>query len=216
MKLRLFVDMDGTIAKFYHHKQCLEKMYEQNYFLDLQPYAITKTIKELAGKSTIEVFVLSACIKSPYCKQEKIAWLDKHLPEIDSEHRILVDVGENKADYIPHTDEPCVNILLDDYSKNLEQWEQDDENNIAFKFINGLNNKTNKPYKTKITSGKQLLEKLTSLVLFGRVQELISYALSPFSSLGRFPAYLVVGALKNFPKKLFKNAVKTFDTFPHL
>lgn len=169
MKLRLFVDMDGTIAKFYHHKQCLEKMYEQNYFLDLQPYAITKTIKELAGKSTIEVFVLSVCVKSPYCKQEKNAWLDKYLPEIDSNHRILVDVGENKADYIPHTDEPCVNILLDDYSKNLEQWEQDDENNIAFKFINGLNNKTNKPYKTKITSGKQLLEKLTSLVLFGRV-----------------------------------------------
>lgn len=164
--IRLYVDMDGTIAKFYHHKQYLEKMHEQGYFANLKPYAMLKAIKQLASKSNIEVFVLSACVFSPYCEPEKLAWLDKYLPEIDDDHRILVNVGENKADYIDY-DVDTINILLDDYSRNLIEWEQYDVNNIGIKFVNGINDKTNKQYKYKVRNGNQLEKLLSQIALYG-------------------------------------------------
>lgn len=169
-RIRLFVDMDGTIAKFYYHKECLEKMYEKGYFANLKPYPIYKTIKQIAKRSaSVEVFILSACIESPYCEQEKIAWLNKYLPEIDKDHRIMVKVGENKADYIPSDDgQDCYNILLDDYGKNLAEWVKADSNNVAIKFLNGINNKSGKVYNHKIKNGKQLTDKLLEMFLYGK------------------------------------------------
>ena len=38
MKKRLFVDMDGTVARFYEDNLCLEKMYEAEFFSTLLPY----------------------------------------------------------------------------------------------------------------------------------------------------------------------------------
>ena len=31
----IFLDMDGTLAKFYDKKNCIEKMYEENFFISL-------------------------------------------------------------------------------------------------------------------------------------------------------------------------------------
>ena len=37
-KIRVYADMDGTIARFYEHANCLEMMYSPRFFRELNPY----------------------------------------------------------------------------------------------------------------------------------------------------------------------------------
>lgn len=136
-RYRLFVDMDGTLAEF-KKLDTLEKLYEKEYFLELKPLSpMVDVIRNLQeNHSEAEVFILSAVLTdSPYALDEKNAWLNKYLPEINSEHRIFVPCGSNKNKYIPggirETD-----FLLDDYTKNLMAW-----GNLwtGIKVLNGIN-----------------------------------------------------------------------------
>lgn len=163
-KINLFVDMDGTVAKFYYKKNYLEKMYEQGYFKNLPKYAIAKQIDLLASQNNdIEVYILSACIKSPHCKGEKIAWLQKYMPNIDDNHIILCEVGENKLvkakNLLKENFTNATNILLDDYTQNLIKWEVE-SNTKAIKFVNGINCKGGKWQGVKVKTYKQLCEEL--------------------------------------------------------
>ena len=36
----IWFDMDGTLAKFYEHNDCLERMYEKGYFMGLNAYKL--------------------------------------------------------------------------------------------------------------------------------------------------------------------------------
>ena len=121
-KTRLFVDMDGTLAVFRPVNK-LETLYEKGYFLNLPPHrnvvAGIQSLLQDAEFENIEVFILSAVLSdSKYALEEKNAWLDKHLPEIDMEHRIFPPCGENKRDYIPGGIKDD-DFLLDDYTRNL-------------------------------------------------------------------------------------------------
>ena len=82
---RLFVDMDGTLAVFKPVDE-LETLYEQGYFLNLQPQEnVVEAIREIITKHPeIEVNILSAYLSdSEYALAEKNKWLDRYLPEID-------------------------------------------------------------------------------------------------------------------------------------
>lgn len=66
-KMRLFVDMDGTLSVF-TPVDTLEKLYEPGYFFNQQPQinvvlAIRELIKNPAYNSKIEVFILSAVLR---------------------------------------------------------------------------------------------------------------------------------------------------------
>lgn len=167
MKVNLFLDMDGTLAKFYTNPNYMEKMFEPNYFATLKPYAIVDTIKEIIKEMPIvKVMVLSACVDTDYCEEEKQKWLDHYLPEIPQENRAFCKVGEDKTDLarllVGKND---INILLDDYSVNLEQWKA--QGWVAIKFVNGMNDKKGKDYPLKVKSGKQLKELITKIILNG-------------------------------------------------
>ena len=169
--INLFVDMDGTIAKFYYKKNCLEKMYEKGYFENLPEYAMARHINRLAEEDTcVNVYILSACIESEYCEQEKIAWLLKHMPNISPNHFIFTKVGEIKVDIaVDKIKNGCggmINILLDDYTKNLNEWQVAD-NFIGFKFINGINDTTKNWQGVKIKTYKQLMTHLRDYAVYG-------------------------------------------------
>lgn len=170
--INLFVDMDGTVAKFYYKKNYLEKMYEQGYFENLPVYSIAKDIDELAKQDTcVQVYILSACIDSPYCEQEKMAWLFKNMPNIPKERFIFTKVGENKKDKASKqvaTWQNCVNILLDDYTLNLEQWQGQDC--MGIKFLNGINNTTQTWQGAKVKTFGTLMEYLQKIAMYGQIE----------------------------------------------
>lgn len=123
MKKRLFVDMDGTIAVFRHVNR-IEMLYQEGYFLNLEPHgSVLSTIKQIAVQnSNIEVNILSAYLSdSPYAYTEKSLWLDKYLPEVKPEHRILVPFGTDKSQMVKGGLRDG-DYLLDDYTKNLVSW----------------------------------------------------------------------------------------------
>lgn len=136
-KKRLFVDLDGTLAEF-KQVDTLETLYEKGYFLNLAPQEnVVDAIKNIIlEEDDVEVYILSSVLTdSKYALEEKNAWIDKYLPEIDNEHRIFPPCGADKKDYIPgeigQTD-----YLLDDYSVNLSMWEPPAK---GIKLLNGIN-----------------------------------------------------------------------------
>lgn len=146
MKQRLFVDMDGTLAEF-KVVDTLETLYEPGYFYSLKPQEnVVEAIKLMTrygneGNSEVEVYVLSAYLSdSNYALNEKNAWLDKYLPEIDKEHRLFLPCGEDKWKFIKNTvgdsGNPEKDYLLDDYSINLHSW---DPPARGIKLMNGIN-----------------------------------------------------------------------------
>ncbi|MCI5668708.1 MAG: 5'-nucleotidase [Oscillospiraceae bacterium] len=140
--MRIFVDMDGTLARFHDEVGYLERMYEKGFFSGLKPFQqAVQAIKELACDSNdYEIFILSATVdgEPPYCCDEKNQWLDRYCPEIDQAHRLFTRIGVPKSEYIPggiQSDD----ILWDDYNKNLEEWDSD--GGIAVKCKNNINHK---------------------------------------------------------------------------
>lgn len=118
---RLFIDMDGCIARFYAKENCLEEMYEKNFFRTLDPYKrmISALLKFSSLHSDVEFCILSAYPHSPFAKEEKEEWLNEFFPV---EKRIFMEAGQNKSSFIPDISKN--DFLLDDHTKNLLEWEE--------------------------------------------------------------------------------------------
>jgi len=124
-KRRLFVDMDGTLARFHDQVNYLERMYEKDFFRNLTSFEnmVAGVRQFIQLYPDVDVYILSAKVigEPPYCEMEKHAWLDRHLPEIVGERRIFTEMGRPKAEYIPGGLTKN-DFLLDDYNKGLNQW----------------------------------------------------------------------------------------------
>jgi hypothetical protein len=114
----------------------------------------------------VEVYILTSYLEdSKYAFSEKQEWLNEHLPEIDDAHRIYVRCGDSKANMnnwrwpsdIYDKNNPAHgeniymrgrfwqhdmgdmsenHLLLDDYTKNLIDW---DPPGRGLKLLNGIN-----------------------------------------------------------------------------
>lgn len=138
MKKRLYCDLDGTTCRFHDEARFLERMWEVGFFLSLRPFlSVVEAIDSIAKSGEIEVFILSSCI-SVQCAEEKRRWVKQHLPHVSESNYIFVDIGENKAlclgHPVSHND-----VLLDDYNKNLEEWQAAGGHSI--KLVNNINHK---------------------------------------------------------------------------
>jgi 5'(3')-deoxyribonucleotidase len=151
----IFIDMDGTLAKMFSKPNYLEKMYEQGFFAGLKPYAWVQQLNEFC-KDRKDVFILSACVDTEYCEKEKIFWLKTYLPNIPLDNYIFTKVGENKAEKVVEKlgEKADFYILVDDYSKNIYDWQMYAINFIGVKFLNGINNKGDNYYPYKIRDFK--------------------------------------------------------------
>lgn len=170
-KPRLFVDMDGTLAVF-NQIDKLETLYEQGYFANLTPQVnVVDAVRMVQARDEIEVFVLSAVLTdSKYAQVEKNEWLNIYLPEIDERHRIFVPCGEDKTMYVPDKilEE---DVLLDDYTVNLNAWEPPAK---GLKLLNGINGTKGTWQKSRISvehSADELADMIADYVLEGKVVE---------------------------------------------
>lgn len=170
-KPRLFVDMDGTLAEWRNISinvsiNCEEDkfkvvdminniLYQNGYYASLKPHTnVVDAIKKIIQDNEIEVFVCSCVL--PDKKQfdnttvspvaQKNAWLDKYLPEIDTQHRIFVPDGEDKKKYIPGGIRPT-DFLFDDYTEKLKLFcTKDNQQSLTIpkngiKLLNNVNSK---------------------------------------------------------------------------
>lgn len=140
MKKRLFLDMDGTLARFHDvDKTYIEAMWQQGFYVDLKPFEnIVAAVKLFIREHPeVDVYILSAVLDTepPFVEEEKNAWINKYLPEIPKERRIFTRAGHNKADYIGGVGSG--DYLLDDYNKNLHEFKSAGAN--AIKFRNDVN-----------------------------------------------------------------------------
>lgn len=145
---KLFLDMDGTIAKFNSKRNALERFaVEKGFFATLKPFKYIDTINELIESNQVQVFVISAS-PNAQADNDKMIWLETHLPKLAKENICFCRIGENKAKIIKDKlnitiDNEC--YLLDDYTKNLIEW--NNCNGIGIKRLTSLADNSRKLWK---------------------------------------------------------------------
>ena len=120
---KIFLDLDGTLAKF-NVPNALERFdKEEGFFSKLGAYKGIESINELAKNNNL--FVISAS-PNEQADKDKMIWIEKYLPNIDINNITICRIGENKAKIIQDKYNITINeqcYLLDDYTKNLNEWE---------------------------------------------------------------------------------------------
>lgn len=139
MKINIYVDMDGVQA-VYGVGDSVEKMSEVGYFRNRPAQEnVIEFIKKISADERFNVAILSAVFDDDHSKEEKKQWLiENGLGGVDV---IFTPCGACKADYVETSG---LNILIDDYSKNLIEWENQGKNFRGIKFDNGINGNTGK------------------------------------------------------------------------
>ncbi len=136
--MRIFVDMDGTLAKWNNVE--FEQLFEEGYYRNLEPnIELLNEVKTLINNGE-DVYVLSAYLtESDYALDDKKEWLKEHLSELSENHQVFVPYGTNKAAYLRDNYSPITNqdYLIDDYTQNLLEWKE--FGGIGVKYLNGIN-----------------------------------------------------------------------------
>lgn len=156
---KIFLDLDGTVARFNVRNALLRFDSEKGFFANLLAYKGIEQINELAKNGNI--YIISAS-PNMYADLDKKQWIKKHLFNVPKSNIILCRIGENKARIIENKlqikiDKDC--YLLDDYTKNLVEWEQ--KGGTGIKRITTVSDNSTKKWK-----GLELkkLEKLGEIV----------------------------------------------------
>lgn len=120
---KIFLDLDGTLARF-NVKNALKRFENEiGFFERLAPYKNIGEIDRLASKRNVYIISASPNLR---CDLEKMFWVRKYLPSLPIENIVICRVGENKAEIIKQklgVDINAETYLLDDYTKNLVEWE---------------------------------------------------------------------------------------------
>ena len=146
--IKLFLDLDGTLAKFNSKKNALQRFdNEKGFFATLKPYKYIEVINELACSGLVEVYVISAT-PNEQADKDKFIWIKKYLNQIKENNICFCRLNENKAKVIKDKlnitiDKEC--YLLDDYTKNLIEWKN--LNGIGIKRLTSLANNKSKKWK---------------------------------------------------------------------
>lgn len=165
--IKLFLDLDGTLAKFNSKKNALQRFdNEKGFFSSLKPYKNIEVINQLATCGNVEVYVISAT-PNEQADQDKMIWIKTYLNQIKQENICFCRLNENKAKVIKDKlnikiDKEC--ILLDDYTKNLVEWKN--LNGIGIKRLTSKADNSRKIWKDySIKNLNQLPQVLFSLTL---------------------------------------------------
>ena len=121
--MKLFLDLDGTLARFNVRNALKRFDNEKGFFANLKAYKDIEVINTLA--LTNDIYIISAS-PNEQADNDKMIWLKKYLPNIKDNNITLCRIGENKGSIIETKYQIVINhncYLLDDYTKNLTEWE---------------------------------------------------------------------------------------------
>lgn len=119
---RIFLDLDGTLAKFNVRNALKRFDNEIGFFAKLGAYKGIEGINKMAKQGNLYIISASPNIQADI---DKMTWIEKYLPDIPKNHIVICRCGECKALVLRRLglviDKNC--YLLDDYTKNLVEWE---------------------------------------------------------------------------------------------
>ena len=160
--------MDDTIVDFGSNRlgnNVVETASKEGFFENLEPLPLLHEVNKLASICPENIFILSACLPgSEHCKDEKIKWLKKYLPAACKENVVFTISGMNKTDFVEKKTGMCItkyDILIDDYSKNIEEWEA--AGGTAIKFRNSFNTSNPEKYKYIIRDFSELFDTIEKI-----------------------------------------------------
>ena len=131
-KTILFIDMDGVLADFEKGINSgtgnINQMFEDKFFRKLEPMEnnIAENIEKLQKLTKVKI-LSKACVErndERFQKQvaDKIYWLMRFAPTIKHKDIIIQSTEESKGEIVRKYAD-YHNLLLDDYSLNLVEWE---------------------------------------------------------------------------------------------
>lgn len=121
--MKLFLDLDGTLARFNVRNALKRFDKEKGFFTNLKAYKYIEVINILA--LTNDIYIISAS-PNEQADNDKMVWLKKYLPNVKDSNITLCRIGENKGSIIETKYQMAIDnncYLLDDYTKNLTEWE---------------------------------------------------------------------------------------------
>ena len=155
---KIFLDLDGTLARFNVPNALKRFDKEEGFFARLKAYKNIEVVNELA--KTNNLFIISAS-PNEQADKDKMIWLTKYLPNIKVENITICRLGQNKAKIIQDKYNITINkqcYLLDDYTKNLNEWEN--VGGIGIKRLTTVSDNSRKLWKG------QTLKQLNELINF--------------------------------------------------
>lgn len=161
--MKLFLDLDGTLARFNVPNALARFETEEGFFFRLKPYKNIEVINRLA--ETGNVYIISAS-PNVNADNDKMQWVQKYIPNVPFDNIIICRCGENKATKIRKVlDLEMINdcILLDDYTKNLIEWEQ--SGGIGIKRITSVADNSTKKWKGSELKNLKELEELLDILM---------------------------------------------------
>ena len=177
----IYFDMDGLIAKW-NKDATIEDTFAPGYFdtivePDINAIESIKKVVPVFQDLGIDVFFLSARyddennIDAGYNRFEldKRRFLNRHQLNIPA---LFVSCGESKRKIFDTLSKGDLNILFDDYSKNLFDWEQD-SSCLGIKWLNGING-THGTFKGLTIPAYRMNVDSISNSLIGTVTQIIS------------------------------------------
>lgn len=199
--MRIFVDMDGTLAKWNNVE--FEQLFEEGYYRNLEPnQELLDEVNSLIRQGE-DVYILSAYLtESNYAKSEKQEWVKQYLPELKEDKQIFVPYGTNKAEYLKEHYSPITNqdYLVDDYTQNLLEWKE--YGGIGVKYLNGINH-------TRGTwNGLMINEKPHGL---SRIKDKSLYGLILSEKLKSYGINLIASAISVYPDKNYRTCQVHFE-----
>jgi 5'(3')-deoxyribonucleotidase len=120
---KIFLDLDGTLARFNVRNALNRFQTEKGFFANLKAYKGIENINELAKEGN--VYIISAS-PNEQADKDKATWIDLFLPNLPKSNICFCRLGKNKAKEIKKNLNIIINkecILLDDYTQNLVEWE---------------------------------------------------------------------------------------------
>lgn len=129
--MKIWFDMDGTIANFYGVENWLDMLLAENPcpYLAARPLVNMNVLARLIHKAQmmgIEVGIISWLSKSSTEKFDALVtsakrrWLAKHLPSVTFDEINIVAYGTPKGEYVGAGAD---DVLFDDEARNREAWQ---------------------------------------------------------------------------------------------
>ncbi|WP_324823552.1 5' nucleotidase, NT5C type [Sinanaerobacter sp. ZZT-01] len=115
----IYFDMDNTLCLFSPFgdvESSCRVMYQKGFYRELLCFPEAPSVLYNLQGIGFNVKILSSCIDSPYCRPEKLSWINYHLPFVEDKNILLLPVGQSKSNLIPN---PERSILVDDYHANI-------------------------------------------------------------------------------------------------